>query len=376
MAQAVLDIPQGTTPTGTKQITIDSAGTTTENVSAYANAEISVPQGEYKPQLSTTMTPSISVSNSGLITASNLTQVLQDWTKEDLTEGYVEASDVSAKATITGGSATHQLQTVSGQTVTPTTSQQEIAVQGDFVTGSLKVGAIPSQYIIPTGTKSISANGTGIDVTQYASVDVNVSGQSVDILNTSLPTGDYTTSITTATIYCAAKRNNIDTLYAPNLTKINSEGFRYAGFKRLNAPNANIAQYANHIFRDCPNLEVLALPSMRYNAYAYSFMDCPKLTALDIWGFSGADMFVRDALLTVLILRSTSMVSLGNINYFNNTPFASGKSGGTLYVPNALKSSYESATNWSTILGYANNSIKAIEGSQYENYYADGTPIS
>lgn len=31
-------------------------------------------------------------------------------------------------------------------------------------------------YIRPQGTKSISANGTGIDVTEYASVDVSVSG--------------------------------------------------------------------------------------------------------------------------------------------------------------------------------------------------------
>lgn len=31
-------------------------------------------------------------------------------------------------------------------------------------------------YIRPTGTKSITSNGTGIDVTQYASVDVSVSG--------------------------------------------------------------------------------------------------------------------------------------------------------------------------------------------------------
>lgn len=376
MAQAVLDIPQGTTPTGTKQITIDSAGTTTENVSAYANAEITVPQGQYKPNIDARpTTPSISVSNGGLITAELPTQFITDLLKPSFTEGYIESSDVSMTVKI-GGSATRQLNTVNGQTVTPSQSQQSIAVQGDFVLGAINVAPIPSQYIIPTGTKSITANGTGIDVSQYASVDVNVSGASVDLLDTSLPTGDYTTHITTATIYCAAKRDNIDTLYAPNLTKINSQGFRYSGFKRLYAPNANIQPYANHIFRECPNLEVLALPSMRNYANAYSFMDCPKLTALDIWGFSGADMFVRDALLTVLILRSTSMVALGNINYFNNTPFASGKSGGTLYVPNALKSSYQSATNWSTILGYANNSIVAIEGSQYENYYADGTPIT
>ena len=33
-------------------------------------------------------------------------------------------------------------------------------------------------YIRPQGTKSISANGTNIDVAEYASVDVNVSGSS------------------------------------------------------------------------------------------------------------------------------------------------------------------------------------------------------
>lgn len=59
----------------------------------------------------------------------------------------------------------------------------------------------------------------------------------------------------------------------------------------------------------------------------------------------------------------------------NGTPFASGGTGGTLYVPNALKSSYQSASNWSTILGYATNSIQAIEGSYYETHYADGTVI-
>ena len=38
------------------------------------------------------------------------------------------------------------------------------------------VNPIPSQYIVPSGTKTITENGTGIDVASYASVDVNVSG--------------------------------------------------------------------------------------------------------------------------------------------------------------------------------------------------------
>ena len=68
------------------------------------------------------------------------------------------------------------------------------------------------------------------------------------------------------------------------------------------------------------------------------------------------------------------MCSLSNVNAFTGA-FASGGTGGTLYVPQALIASYQSATNWSTILGYANNQILPIEGSIYETQYADGTPI-
>lgn len=176
MAQAVLDIPTGTTPTGTKQVTIDSSGTTTEDVSAYANVEITVPQGQYKPNIDATPTnPSISVSNGGLITAEVMTQYVNDLLKPSFTEGYVKSSDVSMKVKI-GGSATQQLNTVNGQTVTPTTSTQYIAVQGDYVLGAINVAPIPSEYVVPTGTKSISANGTGIDVKAYEFVDVSVSG--------------------------------------------------------------------------------------------------------------------------------------------------------------------------------------------------------
>ena len=37
-----VNVPQGSTPTGTKQISISQNGTTTEDVAAYANAEITV----------------------------------------------------------------------------------------------------------------------------------------------------------------------------------------------------------------------------------------------------------------------------------------------------------------------------------------------
>ena len=62
------------------------------------------------------------------------------------------------------------------KTVTPTTSEQTAVDANKWTKGQIKVGPIPSEYIIPTGTKSIAANGTGIDVKSYEKVDVAVPG--------------------------------------------------------------------------------------------------------------------------------------------------------------------------------------------------------
>lgn len=108
------------------------------------------------------------------------------------------------------------------------------------------------------------------------------------------------------------------------------------------------------------------------------FYGCAALVACDEYAANiTANMFQNCSKLDTLVIRKTSsIVTLANINAFSGSCFASGKSGGTLYVPSALISSYQAATNWSTILGYSANNIQAIEGSIYETQYADGTPIT
>lgn len=85
--------------------------------------------------------------------------------------------------------------------------------------------------------------------------------------------------------------------------------------------------------------------------------------------------FFRDApKLTDLVIRTDSVCTLVNINAFDNTPFASNGTGGTLYIKKSLydhlgdgtADDYQSATNWSVILAYTNNQILPIEGSPYE----------
>ena len=98
--------------------------------------------------------PTASINSStGLVTASH-TQ----------TTGYVSAG------TTTG---TLQLSTQAAKTVTPSTSAQTAVAAGKYTLGAITVAAIPSQYIVPSGSLSITSNDT-YDVTSYASVEVSI----------------------------------------------------------------------------------------------------------------------------------------------------------------------------------------------------------
>lgn len=98
-------------------------------------------------------TPSISVSDSGLIT----TSVTQE-------EGYVEAGTKSD---------TEQLPTQGAKTITPSESAQTAVESGVFTTGAVTVDPIPSSYVQPSGTLPITENGTH-NVRNYEAVNVDV----------------------------------------------------------------------------------------------------------------------------------------------------------------------------------------------------------
>ena len=140
--------------------------------------------------------------------------------------------------------------------------------------------------------------------------------------------------------------------------------------------------------------KIIVFPSVRTCAN-FPLADSPDYEIIDLGtglsNFNGSSstqwFFSEDAKLHTVILRSTTTpikFAIANINTFQLTPFASGGSGGTLYVPADLISEYQNATNWSTILSYPNNQIKSIESTHTDPnapidltlYYADGTPIS
>lgn len=105
-------------------------------------------------------TPSISIDTNGKITASS-TQ----------TAGYVTAGTKSG---------TKQLTIQAAKTITPTKSSQTAVAKNVYTTGAVTVASIPAEYIIPSDEFTITSNGT-YDITNYASVSVNISGSAENL---------------------------------------------------------------------------------------------------------------------------------------------------------------------------------------------------
>jgi len=153
----------------------------------------------------------------------------------------IESSDVHGGTIvdITGGVVTLSLQS---KVATPSTSLQYIMADSNYNGLSVvTVESIPSQYIIPAGTKIITANSSNIDVSQYATASVNVAGGGT--INLQDKTNiDPTTSSQTITA-----DNNYDGLNSVQINAIPSQYIIPAGTSTItaNGTGIDIAAYAS-----------------------------------------------------------------------------------------------------------------------------------
>ena len=322
------------------------------------------------------------------------------------------------------------------------------------------VNPIPSQYIVPSGTKTITENGTGIDVASYASVDVSVSGggggydetivkkyieRSSDFTDIDWPNG-LTTIGGYAFHYCqsfnpSSLPNGITSIgdhafntcsalaltSLPNgITSIGASAFFDCHSLALTSLPSGITSVKSSTFTRCIALALTSLPDGIMNISSGAFSQCTALTTITCLGpittigssaFTGGTAYTMNlssvsfpkmivsslstafgsttaanackklafadigstiaiaanafancyALQTLVLRRSSAICSLANVSAFLNTPMRGYNSlTGTVYVPSALISSYQTATNWSTLYNDGTVTFVAIEGSEYE----------
>lgn len=153
------------------------------------------------------------------------------------------------------------------------------------------------------------------------------------------------------------------------------------------APKASIS--GNSYLGDrCQRVETVVIGSLNNCNYGLADMKRSGVTAFKTVDVSGSEnmgskCFYLDSVLDTVILRSSSIVAMTNVDAFSGTPFASDGTGGTIYIPKTLydhlgdgtADDYKAATNWATIDGYGTITWAKIEGSAYDGYYADGTAI-
>ena len=114
----------------------------------------------------------------------------------------------------------------------------------------------------------------------------------------------------------------------------------------------------------------MALTSNIGSVFGASSYACQLLEFCDIGstvGINGNAFANCYALQTLVLRKSDAICTLANVSAFTNTPMSGYNNlTGTVYVPQALISTYQTATNWSTLYNAGTVTFAAIEGSEYE----------
>jgi hypothetical protein len=232
-----------------------------------------------------------------------------------------------------------------------------------------------------TGGWTVDGFGQGIEpygvITYTASSAVDYAF-SYNGYNSTGITEFYAPNLTTVPTSAFSNARKLVKADLPVATTIKGNAFNYArALTSLHIPLAENLGEGNSFSNT--SLEVFVAPSIKSVLGNDSLVRNNNLTTVDLGeGCTRLNnrCMQNSPLLGTVILRGHSVVPLNETGVFNGTKFANGGAGGEIFVPSAQIENYKVATNWSTVDGWGTITWKAIEGSQYENYYADGTEVT
>lgn len=285
--------------------------------------------------------------------------------------------------------------------VTPSKLVQEVTADGEFTgLNKVTVDAIGDEYVIPTGNLDVVENGD-FDVTEYASVNVNVQTKSwkeelIDLIdNKGANVKQLPDELTEIGYYGLAYREDMVLDELPNgLKSIGGYGLRSCVSLDLTKFPDSIETIGSNACRGCTNLALTELPKNLKTMGTYAFAECDKLAVTEIpKGVTLLDqyLFYNSKGLTLMVLhenietlnqrvfygcenlrevdiRNLNITSLAGYTFYNcsslvaliiraknppilatstltNTPIAKGT--GYFYVPDEEVLTYQNTTNYS-----------------------------
>ena len=255
-------------------------------------------------------------------------------------------------------------------------------------------GGTSAQLAFPAGfVSAVQAIHSGMDLNDWVQ---NGPPQDVEL--------ETATKILAGTF---SYKTGLKTISGPNVTTIGQCAFdNCTGITSMSFPNLTTVT-GDYVFRKLNSLTSVIFPKLttasgtglfyqtRYDSSQLATIVLPAISNLGIQAFRQCKLkavdcgpnykqIKRDTFyvtntesggnhIGVVILRSTTLVTAASRDAVRNLA--------TIYIPQVLydhlgdgsSSDYRAATNWSTDASYHN--FYPIEGSIYENAYADGTPI-
>lgn len=156
---------------------------------------------------------------------------------------------------------------------------------------------------------------------------------------------------------------------AITLGSIEVGAFALARKTAITSLSGSVTQVIENAFNGCRGLTSISFPNMTGQFQQGAARDCGNLTIADLGGCTQINngSFQNDNILQTVILRRTSVCTLQNVGAFTNTAIRGYNGGsGEIYVPENLITSYQNASNWSSIYAEGHVTFKKIEGSIYE----------
>ena len=168
---------------------------------------------------------------------------------------------------------------------------------------------VPSGYIIPTGTYNITENGTGIDITNYAYVDINVPTGGAAVLG-------YTTITTNGTTY--ASTFDLDGFSYVNVAVPTSGGTTYTLIDDVSDISASDQLVTATVVSTADNYATYITPEMAQHYPLYEHFvgtyvsDKAKLNGTEIL-FAAAQYFGKG---TYMCNATTYIMNMGGSNMY------------------------------------------------------------